>query len=139
MTDQSVRMLVTAVGYNEAGKQLGIKPATLRKRAQREKWLRPRDKHPPPSVPDSKAVTQVTPSHQALDHTMEERRKQTRAYMSKYAERAAREASTHRKPLSISRSARDVEAVRASLWPEQGQQSVLTLQVLNSVKVVRAE
>jgi len=140
MTDPQVRMLVTAVGYNEASRQLGIKAATLRKRAQREHWLRPRDLiQPTQTNPRSRSTSHsVTPPHNALDNTLREHQHKTKMHMAQYAERASREASKHKRPLSIARNAKDVESIRASLWPEKTDQSILNLNILNAVKVVRS-
>jgi hypothetical protein len=138
MTDPKVRMLVTAVGYNEASRQLGIKAATLRKRAQREHWLRPSDLR----APNHDSREQVTPSHAshfALENALRAHASATKINMARYAERASRDASKHRKPLTIARAARDVEGIRASLWPEKNEGNILTLNVLNAVKVVRPE
>jgi hypothetical protein len=135
MDREAVRILVTSVGYQAAAKELGVNPATLRKRAQREGWNNRRTR--PPHESDSRAVTMVTKPSHALDNILAHTRDATRVNMARYAERASREALRSKKALVVARAARDVEGIRASLWPEKSEGNVLTLNVLNAVKVVR--
>jgi hypothetical protein len=63
---------------------------------------------------------------------MAERKAQSRTLLSEYQVRAATEAATHKKPLSITRQVNDLASIHAKVWPEdQTKEANFSLNVLN--------
>lgn len=84
---EQARILVTAIGYEQTGKRLDIKPATLRQWAKRFHWNA--------TPKQSQAiVTTVTKPSLALQETLSERSNKTKLGLSKAAMKAAEHLAT---------------------------------------------
>jgi hypothetical protein len=89
------------------------------------------------TVMQSDAITPAQSVTQSLVAILSERKERSKLGLSKYAAEAAERAGESIGDLGLSRKVRDVAAVHQTVWPEQHQENILTLSVLNAVKVVR--
>ena len=135
----AVRVLAVAVGVREAARQMQISEDAVRQRSKREGWM-----VSPKAVTQralAKSVTRVSPHAlspaDALAIVLSERKERSKLGLSKYAAEAAERAGESDGDLGLSGKVRDVAAVHQTVWPEQHQENILTLSVLNAVKVVR--
>ena len=138
----AVRVLAVAVGVREAARQMGISQDAVRQRSKREGWMTSAKAATQRAL--SKRVTTVTrvspnavSPADALATVLGERKERSKLGLSKYAAEAAERAGESDGDLGLSRNVRDVAAVHQAVWPEQHQENILTLSVLNAVKVVR--
>lgn len=140
---EQVRMLVMAVGSEEAARQMGLKSATVRKWAERGGWTEGARERaslvagsPTPAktalaltLPETMrpvVVTGVTKPVDALSRTLKERQEHTKLGLSLFTARAARVAARLPKK-DLLASAPDVKAVAdiaGKVWPEKLEQSI---------------
>ena len=126
------------VGLREIARKMDIPEGTVLAHAKRHGWtqqiqLATREV----GVMQSDAITPVQSVTQSLAAILGERKERSKLGLSKYAAEAAERAGESDGDLGLSRKVRDVAAVHSTLWPEQHQENILTLSVLNAVKVVR--
>src|SRR5262249_40297552 len=114
----------------------------VRQRSKREGWMTSAKAATQRAL--SKPVTNVTRASpdavspaDALASVLNERKERSKLGLSKYAAEATERARESDGDRRLSRKERDVAAVHSTLWPEQHQENILTLSVLNAVKVVR--
>jgi len=135
----AVRVLAIAVGVREAARQMQISEDAVRQRSKREGWMTSAKAATQRTL--AKPVTSVSPHAvspaDALASVLNERKERSKLGLSKYAAEAAERAGESDGDLRLSRKVRDVAAVHQTVWPEQHQENILTLSVLNAVKVVR--
>ena len=138
----AVRVLAIAVGVREAARQMQISEDAVRQRSKREGWMTSAKAATQRAL--SKPVTSVTrvspdavSPADALATVLSERKERSKLGLSKYAAEAAERAGESDGDLRLSRKVRDVAAVHQTVWPEQHQENILTLSVLNAVKIVR--
>src|SRR5262249_11707480 len=135
----AVRVLAVAVGVREAARQMQISEDAVRQRSKREGWMVSAKASAQRAL--AKPVTRVSPDAvspaDALANVLSERKERSKLGLSKYAAEAAERAGESDGDLDLSRNVRDVAAVHSTLWPEQNQENILNLNVLNAVKVVR--
>lgn len=105
---EEVRMLVAAVGYEQAATQTGIKPATLRKWSERYKW-KVIHNHKQEAL-----VTTVTSPANALANTLEADSTATRLGFS----RAARKVAESLAGEAVERLRMPKEALTAKAWTD---------------------
>lgn len=105
---EEVRMLVAAVGYEQAATQTGIKPATLRKWSERYKW-KVIHNHKQEAL-----VTTVTSPANALANTLEADSTATRLGFS----RAARKVAESLAGEAVERLRMPKEAISAKAWTD---------------------
>ena len=138
----AARVLAVAVGVREAARQMQISEDAVRQRSKREGWMTSAKAATQRVLSKTvTTVTRVSPNAvspaDALATVLSERKERSKLGLSKYAAEAAERAGESDGDLGLSRKVRDVAAVHQTVWPEQHQENILTLSVLNAVKVVR--
>ncbi len=114
-----VRLLVIEHGQKKASELSGEPYEKVRKWTQRGDWLSSQ------SVPTRGTVARIS-------DVLAERKAQSRTLLSEYQVRAATEAASHEKPLSITRQVNDLASIHAKVWPEdQTKEANFSLNVLN--------
>ncbi len=111
-----VRMMVADFGYKKTSEALNIKEPTLRKWAERGKWNTP-------TITDQRVTLVTKPIANAHADALQAYKEQSKVNLAKYAAEASQEASEHPQKLSISRKAKDVADIRASIWPQESNNS----------------
>jgi uncharacterized protein YjcR len=121
---EQIRMLVLSIGYDQTAERTGIKPATLRKWAERGNWWA--------KAKPTKAVTNVTRQPaDILSDTLAEHERETRLSLARYASRAAKDAeqaSLRDAPL-VHKAAQVAGIVHK--WDSEKSNQTFTLNVLN--------
>jgi hypothetical protein len=129
---------VAGVGLREIARKMSIPAGTVLAHAKRHGWTQQIQVATGQlTVMQSDAITPVQSVPQSLAAILSERKERTKLGLSKYAAEAAERAGESDGDLGLSRKVRDVTAVHQTVWPEQHQENILTLSVLNAVKIVR--
>jgi hypothetical protein len=142
ITNETWEQIKTAyaagIGLREIARKLNVPEGTVLAHAKRHGWtqqLQVATGHI--GVMQSDAIKPMQSVPASLAAILAERKERTKLGLSKYAAEAAERAGQSDGDLKLSRSVRDVAAVHQAVWPEQHQENILTLSVLNAVKVVR--
>jgi hypothetical protein len=126
------------VGLREIARKMDIPEGTVLAHAKRHGWTQQiQVATREVGVMQSDAITPVQSVPQSLAEILSERKERSKLGLSKYVAQAAERAGESDGDLGLSRKVRDVAAVHQTVWPEQHQENILTLSVLNAVKVVR--
>jgi hypothetical protein len=126
------------IGLREIARKMDIPDGTVLAHAKRHSWTQQIQVATRQlAVMQSDAITPVQSVTQSLAAILSERKERSKLGLSKYAAEAAERAGESGGDLRLSRNVRDVAAVHSTVWPEQHQENILTLSVLNAVKVVR--
>jgi hypothetical protein len=126
------------IGLREIARNMGISQGTVLAYAKRQGWSQQiQTARENALAKQSDAIKPVQSVPESLAAILSERKERSKLGLSKYAAEAAERAGESDGDLGLSRKVRDVAAVHQTVWPEQHQENILTLSVLNAVKVVR--
>ena len=139
---EAVKATAIARGsLKEAAALHGLPYSAAKQRAWRERW--PVGRRLAQAVLDAKeaeqrrlallnpqSVTHVTSSSEALIVGLANDRETSRAHLGQYSAKAAKAVALDPDPLSVTRQARDISSIAASLWPERNDPGI-SIQILN--------
>jgi hypothetical protein len=117
---EAVKTLAIAVGVREAARQLNLNENTVISWSKRDNWFpTPQPIILSPKANQNKVATSAIKPSDALANTLNDRKKQSKLGLSKYAADASERAAKSNGDLKIAPRVRDVAAIHQALWPEK--------------------
>ena len=131
----AVKALVLLHGQTKAAKLAGMNLNTVLSLAKRHGWT----KHQQVTVTakNDSAIICNRPATDVLVNVLTQARENSTLGLARFAEKAAKQASSSKNPLEIARKVRDVAAVHNTLWPAERHTEIIQASILLGKAQVR--